>query len=486
MVSRYRTHKNRRQAGGSGEGREGETAQRSQIFKTTMMLITFILASLVRRECLAKAVGDMIAAMGACESGRCGCGLRTSKQLTNLRHSIERTPVRPSGRVSLFFSSTALSGPTRNRLTLRSFSYCEPAYIDGQKNPRGERWVSGWNLKKRGLPSCSCDSTEIPSCLTASHRSDGGIDYRCAAHSDLCQLGEGETFGFVDIPSSDGNQSCGCRAYGTLHTGEGSAARFDPSKMTRYGACYLSHSASKLVGSTLPADADPHQSFCAYSPSDCPDYHTWIEPGSVNAVLGHDCGCQDTHVGGCVSGFTGIYCAVTQDDCQGPFGAFHKPFELKSKHNHSCKLCDRISMPSSSSSKSSSSKGFDSTSSIEDSRPASAAQESIIAAAYADEIDATKGSMSSGAVVAVVLGASSGLVLISLFAALICKKKNQKIVSSLSQVNDEERVFKTSSSPTESEEPRRQVKPRELNGCQGTNCDMCSESTKCGGSSLDW
>ena len=95
-------------------------------------------------------------------------------------------------------------------------------------------------------------------------------------------------------------------------------------------------------------------------------------------------------------------------------------------------------------------------------------------------------SVARGAVVAVVLGASSGLVLISLFAALICKKKNQKIVSSLSQVNDEERVFKTSSSPTESEEPRHQVKPRELNGCQGTNCDMCSESTKCGGSSLDW
>lgn len=385
-------------------------------------MIPFILASLIRRECLAKAVGDMIAAMGACESA--------SKEL---------------------------------RCALQA-DYCEPAYIDGQKNPRGERWISGWNLEKRGHPSCTCDSTAIPSCLTASNGRDGGIDYRCAAHSDLCQLRGGETFGFLDIPSSDGNQSCGCRAYGALHdTGKESAAQFDPSKMTKYGACHLSHSASKLVGSTLPANADPHQSFCAYSPTDCPDYHTWIEPGSVNNVLGHDCGCQDTHVGGCVSGFTGIYCAVTSDDCQGPFGTYHKPFELKLKHNHSCKLCERISLSSSSSSTS-----------------ALAAQESIIAGAYADEIDETNVSVSGGTVVAVVIGVSSGLILISLFCAVIIyKKKKNKVVSSQSQVHDEERVFKTSSTAAE-------FRPAEQKGCSSTNCDDCSESAKCGGGSLDW
>lgn len=199
-------------------------------------------------------------------------------------------------------------------------SNCEPEYIDGVKNPNGERWYSAYRMEQRGLESCSCETTEVGSCFKPGKADiaggSGNVEFRCAPHSDSCHNQDGESFGIANFAMSN-DEKCGCSGFGDLSLNE-------LSWKTLYGAC-RSPSGSK----------DDY--FCAYSPHDCEGEYSWVEPNSVSGLFGRDCHCEDTHVGGCVGGFQGFLCAITEDDCA--WDNFHHPMPLKKKWGHSCRLC---------------------------------------------------------------------------------------------------------------------------------------------------
>jgi hypothetical protein len=65
--------------------------------------------------------------------------------------------------------------------------------------------------------------------------------------------------------------------------------------------------------------------------------HVWIAPRDVETVTGLVCTCENVRIGGCVGGFQGFTCAVTEDDC--PWDQYFPPYSLKRIHGHTCNLC---------------------------------------------------------------------------------------------------------------------------------------------------
>lgn len=220
-------------------------------------------------------------------------------------------------------------------------SDCEPSHVDGEKNVvGGERWYNAYRMKQRGVNPCTCETTPVGACFVGGAGLDGSggiaaLEFRCAPHPESCVSSRGETFGeFGDIPLEDGAE-CGCSVLGVLEEwdadddyDEDDAVELPPAQSaTLFGACYN----------------DENDHFCAFSPSDCKggdEGYSWMDPASVKDLLGYDCTCADTHIGGCVGGFMGFACAVTSEDCS--WDSYYPPRSLKKTHGYSCRLCKPI------------------------------------------------------------------------------------------------------------------------------------------------
>lgn len=190
----------------------------------------------------------------------------------------------------------------RQRCAMQS-SDCEPSHIDGQLTLIGEKWYSAYQQKQRGFDPCTCKMTSIGTCLGGLSPGSTSANDRCSPQSNgFCHAGES----FLDARSTnDGNTSCKCDEIS-------------------YGACQ---------------DRSSNRNhFCAFSPKDCEDgMHVWIAPRDVAMVTGLVCTCENVRIGGCVGGFQGFNCAVTQDDC--PWDQYFPPFSLKRVHGYTCNLC---------------------------------------------------------------------------------------------------------------------------------------------------
>jgi hypothetical protein len=142
--------------------------------------------------------------------------------------------------------------------------------------------------------------TSIGSCLGWT-----GAGNRCSPHSyGFCSAGES----FLDARSTNNNDtSCKCDEIS-------------------YGVCQ---------------DRSSNRNHsCAFSPKDCEDgQHIWIQPNDVEIATGLVCTCDKVRIGGCVGGFQGFTCAVTEDDC--PWDHYYPPYSLKRLHGHTCNLCQQ-------------------------------------------------------------------------------------------------------------------------------------------------
>uniref|UniRef100_A0A7S2WIY2 EGF-like domain-containing protein n=1 Tax=Eucampia antarctica TaxID=49252 RepID=A0A7S2WIY2_9STRA len=197
----------------------------------------------------------------------------------------------------------------RNRCSLTSDD-CIPR---SAKN--GERWMNSAVMEQAGLPSCSCEKTEIKACFKAINGGNSK-EYRCAPRKDdYCDQGD-DNYGFV--PTNAVNSVCFCDDLRSMIDA--------PEKPTLYGACV--------------DPADSKKFFCAFSPDYCELGHTWVDPLIVKILKGENyCTCENTRVGGCVGGFNGFHCAIAEDDCLS--NNYINPLALKTKHNHACFLCNK-------------------------------------------------------------------------------------------------------------------------------------------------
>lgn len=228
-------------------------------------------------------------------------------------------------------------------------SDCKPSHIDGKKNVHGEKWHSAYRMNQLGYAPCTCEETRVSACFLGEAGLDStgaNVHFRCAPHSESCLLSKGETFGLINgiVPLEDDAQ-CGCSVLGVLEEhsfeeGKSASNQLQDSSgalekpppplsqaATLYGACYKA--------------ADDN--FCAFSPSDCQgadEGYSWVDPTSVSDMLGYECTCADTHVGGCVGGFMGFTCAVTSADCI--WDIYYPPKKLKESHGYDCRLCKPI------------------------------------------------------------------------------------------------------------------------------------------------
>lgn len=173
---------------------------------------------------------------------------------------------------------------------------CVPSHLDGQINPVGEVWFSGYALKLRGDEPCKCEETPVGEC--SFNLSPSNI----CAPKELGYCNSVETF-----KASDEIDSCECDS-------------------TMYGACQDFN--------------DESNHFCAYSYDDCEaEYnHVWVEPRRVKEVTGLDCSCQNVRIGGCVGGFSSFHCAVTPEECV--YDRYYPPLSLKIEHGESCYMCE--------------------------------------------------------------------------------------------------------------------------------------------------
>ena len=195
-------------------------------------------------------------------------------------------------------------------------SDCKPTHIDGQKNVNGEKFVPlhMQRLQNQEM-SCTCDNTPVHVCLTPNQDDPLLFTKTCVAHQALCDVENGSLLGVTSDGDSEG--SCTCK-----ETKNDSDTTIPTP--TLYGACYN------------PQDTD--NSFCAFSPDDCESPYVWVRPDDTEAVVRRTCRCENVRTGGCVGGFTGFLCALTQDDCMN--ADYFAPISLKKTHGESCRLCD--------------------------------------------------------------------------------------------------------------------------------------------------
>ena len=205
---------------------------------------------------------------------------------------------------------------TLERRCVIQASDCKPTHIDGQKNVNGEKFVP---LHMQRLQNqemgCACDNTPVHVCLTPNHDDPLQFTKTCVAHQALCDVENGSLLGVTSDGDSEG--SCTCKEIKK----DNDTTTPTP---TLYGAC--------------DNPQDPNDSFCAFSPNDCESPYVWVRPEDTVAVVGRTCTCENVRTGGCVGGFTGFICALTQDDCMNT--RYFAPISLKKTHGESCRLCE--------------------------------------------------------------------------------------------------------------------------------------------------
>jgi len=178
----------------------------------------------------------------------------------------------------------------------------------------GEKWMNSNAMEIANIPSCTCEKTQVKACFT---KIDGGHskEFRCAPRKDdYCDKGD-DSYNFV--PSNAANSVCFCDELRSMID--------EPAKPTLYGACL--------------DPTDKANFFCAFSPDYCEMGHVWVDPRVVKSLGGEECTCENTRVGGCVGGFQGFHCAISEDGCYS--NTFIKPLSLKAEHNHACLLCNK-------------------------------------------------------------------------------------------------------------------------------------------------
>lgn len=181
-------------------------------------------------------------------------------------------------------------------------------------NKNGERFYNSIRSEQEGFPPCSCETTLIGACI----KGGTSMTYECAAHKEACIPSTDvsaslQHYGF--IPQNVAGTNCKCSG---MFTDAALVSR------TKYGACYI--------------PSTPEVNFCAYSSEYCDGAHEWLSPMEVMDVLGKECHCEHTRIGGCVGGFHSFHCAATSADCIS--NAYYTPIELKRDHNHECYLCN--------------------------------------------------------------------------------------------------------------------------------------------------
>eukprot|EP00581_Thalassiosira_minuscula_P000017 CAMPEP_0183746446 /NCGR_PEP_ID=MMETSP0737-20130205/66760_1 /TAXON_ID=385413 /ORGANISM="Thalassiosira miniscula, Strain CCMP1093" /LENGTH=388 /DNA_ID=CAMNT_0025982141 /DNA_START=272 /DNA_END=1439 /DNA_ORIENTATION=+ len=225
-------------------------------------------------------------------------------------------------------TGTCMNLATGARRCALTPSDCEPTHIGGEKNINGEKWFTAYRLAQQDdqsstLKSCTCETTRVNACFanncsgsncdwTLSDVDGANLSFRCAANSESCALSKGEMFGHLDANTLANDAQCGCNVLGKLDDQELSGELSPRSqRATLYGACYK----------------DSENAFCAYSPDACGDYgYTWLDSLSASVMLGYECTCADTHTGGCVGGFMGFNCAVSEHDCT--WDTYYPPMTL--------------------------------------------------------------------------------------------------------------------------------------------------------------
>jgi len=237
-------------------------------------------------------------------------------------------------------TGTCMNLATGARRCALTPSDCEPTHIGGEKNINGEKWFTAYRLAQQDdqsstLKSCTCETTRVNACFanncsgsncdwTLSDVDGANLSFRCAANSESCALSKGEMFGHLDANTLANDAQCGCNVLGKLDDQELSGELSPRSqRATLYGACYK----------------DSENAFCAYSPDACGDYgYTWLDSLSASVMLGYECTCADTHTGGCVGGFMGFNCAVSEHDCT--WDTYYPPMTLAETFGYRCRLCE--------------------------------------------------------------------------------------------------------------------------------------------------
>jgi uncharacterized membrane protein len=69
----------------------------------------------------------------------------------------------------------------------------------------------------------------------------------------------------------------------------------------------------------------------------CEGKYVWVEPSDAKKVVGTECTCENTRIGGCVGGIENFICAVSVDDC--PSEQYYSPIQLKKTFGKECNLC---------------------------------------------------------------------------------------------------------------------------------------------------